>query len=877
MLRIIQNTSVSGAMNYFQTADYYSRGEELQGRWHGKAAAMLGLSGEVQKKDWDLLCQNRHPQTGATLTQRMKSTRRVGYDFNFRAPKSLSVLYGLTGDERIMNAFRDAVNATMTDMEAEMQTRIRKGGKEDADRTTGNFVYGEWIHMTGRPVNGVPDPHLHAHCFVFNTTWDDAEKKWKAGQFAGLKRDAPYWEAVYHSRLAENLANLGLEITRSKSGWEIAGVSKALRDKFSNRTSVIEKAAKDKRITDPTQKMELSAKTREKKNTELSLPELSAAWADRLTADETAALKAIVDRIGTGPAPRDPHAARNAADYAVGHLFERKAVVPLRMLLREALRQSVGHASVEATERAVLDKGLLVADSNGRRMASTLDVLGEEQKMIAFARNGRGTCRAFAPGEHLFKERQLNTQQRDAVRHVLHSTDRVMVVVGGAGVGKTTMMKELVSAVESSGTPVFAFAPSANASRGVLRSEGFDADTVARLLKDEKLQAKVKSSLLIIDEAGLLGSKTMKEVFDLAGKLDCRVLLSGDPRQHGPVERGDVLRLLQTQAGIVPAEIREIQRQSGKYKDAVKAISEGKLTKGFEILDQLQWVREIPDLEERDQALADEYTNCVTSGKTALVVAPTHAEGEHVAQAIRRTLRDKGWLRGAEHSVLSLRSKGLTDAQRADLVNYEVGDVLVYTQNAQGVVKGTRKIAGRDRVPVEQASRFEVFTPKQMHLAKGDRIRITKNGTTADGKHALNNGEMYQVKDFTRQGDIVLNNGWKIARDWGHITQGYVSTSHSSQGKTVQKVLIAQSAESFPASSLQQFYVSASRGKQSVTVFTDDRKALLEAVRQSEQRLTATDLLTVRHRQDRNVMLRHVAERNPTPSQRQRDTRALER
>src|SRR5262249_52537749 len=142
------------------------------------------------------LCDNRDPQTGKTLTPRQKSNRRVGYDFNFHAPKSVSLLFGLTRDERIVEAVRHSVDATMRDREAEMQTRVRKGG-QDEDRTTGNMAWGEFVHFTARPVEGVPDPHLHAHCFVFNTTWDQSESRWKAGQFAGIKRDAPYFEALF--------------------------------------------------------------------------------------------------------------------------------------------------------------------------------------------------------------------------------------------------------------------------------------------------------------------------------------------------------------------------------------------------------------------------------------------------------------------------------------------------------------------------------------------------------------------------------------------------------------------------------------------------------------------------------------------------------
>src|SRR5262245_13133265 len=126
MLRITQSTSAAGARSYYSTADYYSQGQELTGLWRGEGAKRLGLSGIIQKKDWDALCENRNPMTGGVLTPRQKQNRRVGYDFTFSVPKSVSILYGISRDERILDAFRESVRDTMQDMESEFKTRVRK-------------------------------------------------------------------------------------------------------------------------------------------------------------------------------------------------------------------------------------------------------------------------------------------------------------------------------------------------------------------------------------------------------------------------------------------------------------------------------------------------------------------------------------------------------------------------------------------------------------------------------------------------------------------------------------------------------------------------------------------------------------------------------
>jgi ATP-dependent exoDNAse (exonuclease V) alpha subunit len=195
-----------------------------------------------------------------------------------------------------------------------------------------------------------------------------------------------------------------------------------------------------------------------------------------------------------------------------------------------------------------------------------------------------------------------------------------------------------------------------------------------------------------------------------------------------------------------------------------------------------------------------------------------------------------------------LVNANLTEAERTDPVNLFPGDVLEFHQNATGFCKGERVVVGKEQLPLNLAPRFQAFKSGQLHLAVGDLVRITKNGMTADGKHRLNNGARYAVKAFDQSGDIILDNGWTVAKDYGHLAHGYVSTSHSSQGKTVDHVLIGQSAESFPASSREQFYVSVSRGRQQATIYTGDKLALLEAVNRSDDRLTATEFVDRRER-----------------------------
>src|SRR5438067_805398 len=113
MLRVTQQDNASAAKDYYSKADYYSEGQEIIGAWGGRGAQLLGLEGTVDKDSFDRLCDNLDPRNGRPLTVRTRSDRTVGYDFTWSVPKSVSVLYAMTGDRQILDAFREAADETM--------------------------------------------------------------------------------------------------------------------------------------------------------------------------------------------------------------------------------------------------------------------------------------------------------------------------------------------------------------------------------------------------------------------------------------------------------------------------------------------------------------------------------------------------------------------------------------------------------------------------------------------------------------------------------------------------------------------------------------------------------------------------------------------
>ncbi len=514
MLRITASTSGEGAKRYFgenlTRSDYYLSGQEITGIWGGRAAERLGLHGEVDARGYFALCDNINPQTGEQLTARQNDKRRVGYDFTFTTPKDVSVLYELSGDERILDAFRTSVRETMQDIEGGMKTRVR-AGRRDEDRSTGNLAYAEFVHFTSRPVNGHPSPNLHAHCFTFNATYDETEHRWKAGQFGDLKRDAEGYEAAFHARFAKRLEALGYETERQGKSFRLAGLPRSITDTFSDRRNQVEREAAKRGITSVEGKHAIGKALKEHKRLDLSKAQLRSEWGDRLSPEQRAAL----ERVIAGVERKAAHiSAAEAMQYAVGHSFERSSAVPEIRLKAEAMRYGVGSVSPEDINFAN-DRNIVRHQVEGRDYVTTLPVLREEIRMLDFARNGRGKFLPFGePGDAL---RGLNREQRAAALHVLRSKDQVTGIRGGAGTGKTHMMRATIGAIEAGGhRRVFVFAPSSQASRSVLRNEGFtNAETVEHLLRSEQMQQQVRGQVLWVDEAGLLGSRDAARIFDL--------------------------------------------------------------------------------------------------------------------------------------------------------------------------------------------------------------------------------------------------------------------------------------------------------------------------------------------------------------------------
>ncbi len=236
MFTAVAHKNLAGAEGYFDEHlsqnDYYTPGEIRPGQWIGTGAEQLGLSNTVTREQFHALCENRNPNDGDRLTQRQQKEdkRRVFYDFTCSAPKSVSVLAVTLNDERLVAAHEEAARIAFRELETFAATRVRKQGNQ-RDRTTGNLVAAQFVHTSSREL----DPLLHTHCTVFNATFDDQERCWKALQARPMYDAIRYATAVYRNELAKRIQTIGYQTRPAKHGFEIESVSDDVLKRFSKR------------------------------------------------------------------------------------------------------------------------------------------------------------------------------------------------------------------------------------------------------------------------------------------------------------------------------------------------------------------------------------------------------------------------------------------------------------------------------------------------------------------------------------------------------------------------------------------------------------------------------------------------------------------
>jgi conjugative relaxase-like TrwC/TraI family protein len=872
--------NLKNAEEYFEehlaVGDYYDEGQRIAGEWIGLGAEHLGLAGKVRAEDFLRLCENHHPSSGETLTQRLNTTRtesgdkaanrRIFFDFTFSPPKSVSIAGFLGKDERILEAHNRAVRLALREFEAFTATRVRVGGAQ-SDRLTGNFAAALFTHDTSRTL----DPHLHTHCIVFNATFDVIENRWKALQNHELLRARKFAENAYYHELTRELRGFGYRIrNRVRGDFEIEGVSEELSERFSKRHTQIDEALAKLLAEKPelasanfqALRAQLATAERSRKQKDLSRAELLTLWEAQLSEAERASLRQLSKLPGNDLNEKKSVTVSEAVQWAEEHLFDRNSVVRECQVWQEALGRARGEGfSVSQLKEFTQQRGYIRDDERPGEV-TLREVLLREWEIVQTAKEGVGNSWPLVANPRPVNPK-LDVEQRRALDALLSSINLVSVFRGGAGTGKSFVLNELVEQLRSSGRRVVVLAPQR---QQVVEMEkaGFPSpSTVANFILKHELAER---AVVVVDEAGQIGGRQMLELMRLVRERNARLILSGDTRQHGAVEASDALLAIERHSGVSPVELHKIRRQDpalGKdadertrikqYRNAVESAAAGKLSESFERLDKMGAVVAC-GLGDQADKLAEEYLWLAEQNASAVVVSQTWGEVHRVNSHVRDALKGKRLLGANDTTVQVLDKLDLTNAQKRDERFYPPDAVIVFNQKVREAEPGAKgKLAGilKSSVLVEVGGRLitvsnkmlghvTVYLPREISVAQGDRLHLKANRKLASGGR-VTNGELVTAESVRPDGAVELTDGRVLDKSFREFLPGYAVTSYGSQGKTVDYVLFSDSTVKL-ATNAQQWYVTISRGRRGIRIFTPDKEQLRENVTRSGHRPLAMEL-----------------------------------
>ena len=866
--------------------DYYTEKQRVIGRWFGKGAAELGLTGDINTADFRAVLNGLDPTSGEIIVhaaQREGEQKRAGWDATFNAPKSVSVQALVGDDSRLVGAHRRAVERALHELERFAQARMHRG---QTWVTTGNVVAARFDHIAARPTEDAtndgygPDPHLHTHVVVMNMT-RRPDGAWRGLDPVEIYRSQAFATAVYRAELARAVQRLGYAITTAGSDgrWELEGYAREQVMAFSLRRQEIERELAKLGINGASAAQIAAHRSRLSKD-QRDEEALKAEWRERAAAYEIPVARlaeAAVNRKSIMPKVGEAELGE-AVRHATAHAIERDAAPDRRELEIFTLQHAMG-GSVLDDVRAAIDghrnDGRLIDLAPSHRHPigafTTQQMAVLERDNIALMHEGRGSSEPIASADEVKRwaaHGGLAAEQVVAAQTTLSTRDWISAIEGRAGAAKTTTVGAIRKLAEDRGYFVRGFGPTSGSVKA-LNEAGVLARTVASLVENPKPEKQGKE-LWIVDESSLLATRQMNRLLHLARDMRVeRIVFVGDERQHHAIEAGRPLFQMR-QAGMTVASLTAIRRQRDPaLREAVELAAAGKLAESVAALAQQSRIHEIPQATDRYRAIAEDYLASHRAGQTTLVVSPAIEDRTELNRVIRELLIGRGAIARGGIEVATLSNLDLTRAQRGHARHYAVGDVLRFRRGSSklGIASGSySRVEASDlkrnilRLRTESGETVEyrlgrlrgveVFRAEARTLAVGDRIQFR----APDRALGVANGQLAAVVAIDAgQTRLRTDSGREIAAansQLRHIDHGYASTSHAAQGATVDRVIVnIDTQRGIRLVNRRQFYVSLSRARHDARLYTDSAQALARAVGREQLKATALENLSPAQKQ----------------------------
>jgi conjugative relaxase-like TrwC/TraI family protein len=534
--------------------EYLSEDGSSPGRWVGSLAAADGFSGTADRDDLAAAFAGIHPN-GAKLTAH--DTAVAGFDLTLSPSKSVSLVWALGTDEDARQV-EEALFAARAEVERYLEANacfVRRGHAGASVEPGTGFMGAVFLHRTSR----LGDPGIHLHWTVFNVA-EGPDGRRTALDARSLYRERYTAEAVFQATLRHELAQrIGLVFDdMDRHGVaEVVGISGDMRRAFSRRRAEIVTEMERLGLHSGAGARIATLNTRAPKLKGITETELRAEWHSR--ADDLRFDLSAVPRV-----PRTPELAVSDDELAVA-VTEENATFQRRDAIRAAARSARQGASLdEIVERAdrFLTSEQAIQLVEGRW--TTPEMLAMEARVLDLA-SGSPRRELRAAQERVAAavdaRPSLSDEQRLMVESLCHDGRPIDVVIGRAGAGKTFTLDAVREAFQASGHHVVGVSLAARAARELEAGAGITSSTVHALQAAlDSGRARLQAGdVLVVDEAGMLGTRLMARLAEEAERVHAKMILVGDPKQLPAVEAGGLFAALAERTTTV--ELTENRRQ----------------------------------------------------------------------------------------------------------------------------------------------------------------------------------------------------------------------------------------------------------------------------------------------------------------------------
>jgi conjugative relaxase-like TrwC/TraI family protein len=739
---------------------YYNSEFEPQGIWYGQAANKFSLKDKPVEHDLLMQFASGFNKQNKALVGNAGEKHLIGFDLTFSAPKSVSVLFGLADKqvrEQVQQCHLKAVKMVLSYIEENL-IEVRSGTNEYGDRLkikTKNALFAIFEHGSSRSL----DPQLHSHCILLNFS-KLKPQEWRCLETKHLFKYQKAIGAMYRNELAHQLkSELNLEIESDEEFFKLPIVPDEVCKKFSKRTEQINEELAKLGFSSSTKLKGLAALFTRSKKVHKPRSSLYALWREQ--EKELTFNTESINKAKSNSNSRQKSIAYyyyEILDELVYHhsVFEYKDVIEVvnkhaqwlgigsqkandyadqlieMKLLKELCHPKIGRCFTTKNQFELEKQFYKNAVEYSKRKAQPNDLRVDEKFLDADGNN-------IIDLE--VNSLSLNAEQAIALHGICHAGE-LSLLNGKPGAGKSFLMKALNNIYKQHDYKVVGCSTAGKAAQELEESSGIKSQTIDSLLYElefERIEFNEKT-LVVLDEAGMVGVRKLALLFDYIKAAKAKVLLVGDYSQLPPIEAGNAFyRLLNK---VKPFKLNKIQRQKAEIdRDNINKIDNGYIKEVFEDLDKRGLFSFKQDhIQAKFEMVNDWFETFKNKTTESLMLASKKEDVNNLNILAREKLKQNNLITG-----IPVLFKNHNDEK----LKFGIGERIMFRSNSK-------------KLQVKNGTTATIISLKK-----------TRTGKTTVGVR-LDSGKEFEFNESEYDG----------------IEYGYASTVHKSQGMTVNNAYV---------------------------------------------------------------------------------------